>query len=117
MSVALALASLICAITGVVIVGDPDSTTLVVPVDVVTPVPPLATGKVPMTPVVSGSPVAFVRIAVTVPLIVVVLVPAVLPMDIVVVLPANPPVPTLSVFVFPLAVAPASILIVLLAVD
>lgn len=31
--------------TGVVMVGEPDSTTLVVPVDVVTPVPPLATGK------------------------------------------------------------------------
>jgi hypothetical protein len=32
-------------------------------VDVVTPVPPLATGKVPVTPVVSGSPVAFVSTA------------------------------------------------------
>jgi hypothetical protein len=39
------LASLIWAITGVVIVGEPDSTTFVVPVEVVTPVPPLATGK------------------------------------------------------------------------
>lgn len=30
---------------GVVMVGEPDSTTLVVPVDVVTPVPPLTTGS------------------------------------------------------------------------
>ena len=30
------------------------------PVKVVTPVPPLATGKVPVTPVVSGNPVKFV---------------------------------------------------------
>jgi hypothetical protein len=51
------------------------------------------------------------------PFSVVVLVPSVLPIDIAVVLPANPPVPTLSVFVLPLAVAPASILMVLLAVD
>jgi hypothetical protein len=43
-------------------VGEPDSTTFVVPVEVVTPVPPLATGKVPVTPVVSGRPVAFVRV-------------------------------------------------------
>jgi hypothetical protein len=48
---------------GVVRTGDPDKTTLPVPVDVVTPVPPLATGRVPVTPVVSGSPVAFVRVA------------------------------------------------------
>jgi hypothetical protein len=41
-------------------VGLADSTTLPVPVDVVTPVPPLATGSVPVTPVVSGKPVAFV---------------------------------------------------------
>jgi hypothetical protein len=60
-SVSLPLASLIWAITGVVIVGEPDSTTLVVPVEVVTPVPPLATGKVPVTPVVSGRPVAEVK--------------------------------------------------------
>ena len=45
------------------IVGEPDSTTLVVPVEVVTPVPPLATGKVPVTPVVSGRPVALVSVA------------------------------------------------------
>lgn len=61
--VSLPLASLICAMTGVTIVGDPESTTLVVPVEVVTPVPPFATGKVPVTPVVSGSPVAFVSVA------------------------------------------------------
>ena len=30
------------------------------PVDVVTPVPPLATGSVPVTPVVNGKPVRFV---------------------------------------------------------
>ena len=54
--------------TGVVMVGEPDRTTFVVPVEVVTPVPPLATGKVPVTPVVSGSPVAEVKtIAVGVP--------------------------------------------------
>ena len=44
-SVSLPFASLIWAITGVVIVGEPDSTTFVVPVEVVTPVPPLATGS------------------------------------------------------------------------
>ena len=44
-NVSFPFASLIWAITGVVIVGDPDSTTLVVPVEVVTPVPPLATGS------------------------------------------------------------------------
>ena len=43
--VSLPFASLICAMTGVVIVGEPDSTTLVVPVDVVTPLPPLRTGS------------------------------------------------------------------------
>lgn len=48
---------------GVVMVGEPDNTTFVVPVEVKTPVPPLATGKVPVTPVVSGSPVAFVSVA------------------------------------------------------
>jgi len=44
-------------------VGDALRTTLPVPVEVVAPVPPLATGSVPVTPVVSGSPVAFVRVA------------------------------------------------------
>ena len=40
--------------------GDADNTTLPVPVDDVTPVPPLATGKVPVTPEARGKPVAFV---------------------------------------------------------
>jgi hypothetical protein len=48
---------------GVVRTGDVDKTTFPVPVDVVTPVPPLATGRVPVTPVVKGRPVAFVRVA------------------------------------------------------
>ena len=41
--VALPFASLICAMTGVTIVGLLDNTTLVVPVEVETPVPPEAT--------------------------------------------------------------------------
>ena len=41
-------------------VGLADRTTLVVPVDAVTPVPPFATGNVPVTPVVIGKPVQFV---------------------------------------------------------
>ena len=32
------------------------------PVEVVTPVPPFATGKVPVTPVVKGKPVALVKV-------------------------------------------------------
>jgi len=44
-------------------VGDADNTTEPVPVDDVTPVPPLATGKVPVTPVVRGKPVALVSVA------------------------------------------------------
>jgi len=48
---------------GVTNVGLVFKTTLPVPVLVVTPVPPLATGRVPVTPVVSGSPVAFVNTA------------------------------------------------------
>jgi len=44
------------------------STTLVVPVEVVTPVPPFATGKVPVTPVLSGMPVAFANTCVSVDL-------------------------------------------------
>ena len=46
--------------TGVTKVGDVDNTVLPEPVEVVTPVPPLATGKVPVTPVVSGKPVKLV---------------------------------------------------------
>ena len=42
-------------------VGLADKTTLVVPVDAVTPVPPFATGNVPVTPVVIGNPVQLVR--------------------------------------------------------
>jgi len=42
---------------GVTKVGLVDNTTLPVPVLLVTPVPPLETGKVPVTPVVSGNPV------------------------------------------------------------
>ena len=41
--------------------GEVERTTLPVPVLVVVPVPPLATGSVPVTPVVSESPVAFVN--------------------------------------------------------
>ena len=33
-----------------------------VPVEVVVPVPPLPTGRVPVTPVLSGRPVPFVRV-------------------------------------------------------
>ena len=47
---------------GVTRVGEVFSTTEPVPVDVVTPVPPLATGKVPVTPVVNGKPVALVSV-------------------------------------------------------
>ena len=47
---------------GVTSVGLVDSTTLPDPVDVVTPVPPLATGSVPVTPVLSGSPVQLVKV-------------------------------------------------------
>ena len=46
---------------GVTRVGEVLKTVLPVPVEVVTPVPPLATGRVPVTPVVSGNPVAFVN--------------------------------------------------------
>ena len=48
--------------TGVVSVGLVDKTTLPEPVEVVTPVPPLATGKVPVTPVVKGNPVQLVKV-------------------------------------------------------
>jgi hypothetical protein len=43
-------------------VGDADKTTLPVPVEAVTPVPPLATGRVPVTPVVKGRPVQVVNV-------------------------------------------------------
>ena len=46
---------------GVTRVGELLKTTLPVPVLEVTPVPPLATGKVPVTPVDKGRPVAFVK--------------------------------------------------------
>lgn len=46
---------------GVTNVGLVESTVLPVPVLVVTPVPPFATGSVPVTPVVRGRPVAFVN--------------------------------------------------------
>lgn len=46
---------------GVTKVGLFESTTLTVPVEEVTPVPPLATGSVPVTPEVRGRPVALVR--------------------------------------------------------
>jgi hypothetical protein len=42
--------------------GLAERTTLPVPVEVVTPVPPLATGNVPVTPVVKGKPVIFVAV-------------------------------------------------------
>lgn len=47
-------------IIGLVIVGLEDSTTLPEPVEEVTPVPPLPTGRVPVTPVVKGKPETFV---------------------------------------------------------
>ena len=47
--------------TGVTRVGDVDKTTATVPVLDVTPVPPFATGKVPVIPVVNGSPVRLVK--------------------------------------------------------
>jgi hypothetical protein len=48
---------------GVTNVGLVDNTLLPEPVEVVTPVPPLATGSVPVTPVLRGKPVAFVSVA------------------------------------------------------
>ena len=47
---------------GVTKVGEVESTLLPLPVEVVTPVPPLATGKVPVTPVVKGKPVQLVSV-------------------------------------------------------
>ena len=48
--------------TGVTSVGLVERTLLPEPVEVVTPVPPLATGSVPVTPVVKGKPVALVNV-------------------------------------------------------
>jgi hypothetical protein len=48
---------------GVTKVGEVLNTLLPEPVLVVTPVPPFKTGKVPVTPVVKGSPVALVSTA------------------------------------------------------
>lgn len=47
---------------GVTNVGLVESTTLPEPVEVVTPVPPFATGRVPVTPVLKGSPVQLVNV-------------------------------------------------------
>jgi hypothetical protein len=49
-------------ITGVTSVGDVDKTTFPEPVEVVTPVPPLATDKVPVVPATIGSPVQLVKV-------------------------------------------------------
>jgi len=48
--------------TGVTRVGLVDSTTATVPVLAATPVPPLATGSVPVTPVVNGNPAQLVSV-------------------------------------------------------
>jgi hypothetical protein len=48
---------------GVTRVGEVLNTLFPEPVDVVTPVPPLVTGNVPVTPVVKGKPVALVKVA------------------------------------------------------
>jgi hypothetical protein len=47
---------------GVTRVGELFRTMLPVPVEVAVPVPPLATGRIPVTPVPSGRPVAFTRL-------------------------------------------------------
>ena len=47
--------------TGVINVGEVESTVLPVPVELVTPVPPLATDNVPVVPPTIGKPVAFVN--------------------------------------------------------
>jgi len=47
---------------GVTKVGEVESTTAPEPVEVVTPVPPLATGSVPVTPLDKGNPVALVNV-------------------------------------------------------
>ena len=47
---------------GVTNVGLIDKTTLPVPVELVTPEPPFATGKVPVIPVVKGNPMQFVNV-------------------------------------------------------
>jgi hypothetical protein len=46
---------------GVIRVGVLASTFSPVPVEAVTPVPPFATGRIPVTPVVNGKPVQLVR--------------------------------------------------------
>lgn len=46
--------------TGVTSVGELDRTTLPVPVELVTPVPPFTAGSTPVTPVLNGNPVKFV---------------------------------------------------------
>ena len=48
--------------SGVTKVGEVLKTTEPEPVDVVTPVPPFVTAKVPITPVVKGKPVALVNV-------------------------------------------------------
>jgi hypothetical protein len=63
--VPLVIATLVAVATpnvGVTRVGEFDKTTLPEPVEVVTPVPPFATPRVPVTPVVKGNPVAFVSV-------------------------------------------------------
>ena len=60
--VPLVIATLVAVATpklGVTNVGELERTLLPEPVDVVTPVPPFATGKIPETPDVSGNPIAF----------------------------------------------------------
>jgi hypothetical protein len=47
---------------GVTKTGEVESTLLPLPVELVTPVPPFATGRVPVTPVVSGKPVQLVSV-------------------------------------------------------
>ena len=47
---------------GVTSVGEVDNTTEPEPVEVVTPVPPLSTGSVPVTPVDRGKPVRLVAV-------------------------------------------------------
>jgi hypothetical protein len=56
-----ALVALATPSAGVVNVGEVESTTLPDPVEVVVPVPPLATGSAPVTPLVNGKPVALVN--------------------------------------------------------
>ena len=62
LSLIVPLAEIVAAVNVPVSVGDADRTLLPVPVLVVTPVPPFATGKVPVTPVVRGRPVPLVSV-------------------------------------------------------